>query len=112
MPDIISNRQLHAVFAAFRTILTKSNGADQETSETDISTKSSKPRSARDAGKGTKGKNDHKEEKGKKEPEMARAASRKANKERGVDFLKLVNTVSLLVSNDKWWTHYSDWIKR
>ena len=85
MPDIISNRQLHAVFAAFRTILTKSNGAEQETSETDILTKSSKPRSARDAGKGTKGKNDHKEEKGKKEPEMARAASRKANKERGVD---------------------------
>ena len=86
MPDIISNRQLHAVFAAFRNILTKSNGAEQETSETDILTKSSKPRSARETGKGTKGKNDHKEEKGKKEPEMARAASRKANKERGVDF--------------------------
>jgi len=79
LPDIISNRQLHAVFASFRTILTKSTGQEQESSETDILTKSSKPRSAQP--KGAKGKNEHKEEKGKKEPEMARAASRKANKE-------------------------------
>lgn len=52
----------------------------QETSETDILTKSSKPRSA-PGQKGAKGKNEHKEEKGKKEPDTARAASRKANKE-------------------------------
>ena len=81
VPDIISNRQLHAVFAAFRSILSKSESPDQEISETDLLTKgSAKSRSANTTGKGTKGKND-KEEKNKKEPDANRAASRKANKE-------------------------------
>lgn len=82
IPDIISNRQLHAVFAAFRSILSKTNSPDPEVSETDILAKgSAKSRSGNTTGKGTKGKNEHKEEKNKKEPDANRAASRKANKE-------------------------------
>jgi kinesin family protein 6/9 len=83
-PDIVSNRQLQAVFAAFKNILTKTtNNSETENGKSDLMGKVGKKtvNSAKSTGRGGPAKGVEEKNSKKSEPENNRTASRKQKDE-------------------------------